>query len=127
MASKVWLIIVMVVLTAVEAFGQYLLALHHRGGAGFMGLPVRVLPILTWILYGVCTYILLYSYSFTTMGKAEVYWDAMSALMVPVIGFIYFNENINTVGWSGIALIIFGTLILGEEERIFSWITGKKN
>jgi len=92
-----------------------------------MGLPVRVLPILTWILYGVCTYILLYSYSFTTMGKAEVYWDAMSALMVPVIGFIYFNENINTVGWSGIALIIFGTLILGEEERIFSWITGKKN
>ena len=77
-----------------------------------------MLPILTWILYGVCTYLLLHSYNYTTMGKAEVYWDALSALIVPFIGLIYFRNNINFIGWSGIFLIVIGTLMLSYEKKI---------
>ena len=52
------------------------------------------------------------------MGKAEVYWDAMSAIIVPLIGVIYFGNKINVVGWSGIALIVIGTLMLSFEKSL---------
>jgi uncharacterized membrane protein len=48
------------------------------------------------------------------MGKAEVYWDALSAIVVPLIGFIYFSEDINTLGWIGIFLIIIGTMMVSK-------------
>ena len=52
------------------------------------------------------------------MGKAEVYWDALSALIVPFIGLIYFSNKINYVGWTGIFLIIVGTLMLSYERKL---------
>ena len=52
------------------------------------------------------------------MGNAEVYWDAMSALIVPIIGVIYFGNEINLVGWCGIGLIITGTFMLSLQKII---------
>ena len=47
------------------------------------------------------------------MGKAEVYWDAASALLVPLIGIYAFKDIISFQGWIGIIMIICGTLLLG--------------
>ena len=112
------LIVLISFITLAEALGQYLLYITHHNTKkdilyyGF--LPTQILPFVTWLLYGVCTYLLLHSYKFTTMGKAEVYWDALSAIVVPLIGFIYFSEDINTLGWIGIFLIIIGTMMVSK-------------
>ena len=52
------------------------------------------------------------------MSKAEVYRDALSALIVPIIGATFFENTINVVGWFGIILIILGTLLLAGEKNI---------
>jgi multidrug transporter EmrE-like cation transporter len=111
------LFILILFITLLEALGQYLLNItHHKSKKNILYygfLPIKILPWITWLLYGLCTYLLLHSYKFTTMGKAEIYWDALSAIIVPIIGIIYFSEDITILGWTGIFLIIIGTLILG--------------
>ena len=52
------------------------------------------------------------------MSKAEVYWDAASAVIVPLIGVFYFRNSINIIGWLGIALIIVGTICLGYQKDL---------
>ncbi len=53
------------------------------------------------------------------MSKVEVYWDALSALIVPIIGVVFFNNSINVIGWSGIILIIIGTTLLATEKDLY--------
>jgi multidrug transporter EmrE-like cation transporter len=104
------LIILISVITLSEALGQYLLRLYKS-------FPhLWWLPYITWFLYGLCTYLLLQTYTYTTMGKAEVYWDALSAIIVPLIGIYAFNNPINLINWIGIALVCIGTLFLTIQE-----------
>lgn len=56
------------------------------------------------------------------MSKAEVYWDALSALIVPVIGAMFFGNTINVIGWCGIVLIILGTLLVAGDKNIYKLI-----
>ena len=111
-----------IVITLSEALGQFLLNKYHHSvikqTAYYGPLPIFILPFITWLLYGICTWLLLNSYKYTTMSKAEVYWDALSALIVPIIGFLYFKEKINGVGWVGIGLIMVGTIILAFENPL---------
>ena len=58
-------------------------------------------------------------------AKAEVFWDAASAIVVPVIGIMAFNDSINIIGWGGITLIIIGTLILGFEKELMNYLHKK--
>lgn len=116
------LTILIIVITLTEALGQFLLSIHHhysmKNMTHYFGIPIFTLPFITWSLYGLCTYLLMHSYKYTSMGKAEIYWDALSALIVPIIGFVYFRNEINNVGWCGIALIIIGTLMISNESKI---------
>lgn len=119
--KKILLVILITVITLSEALGQFLLSVYHHKkdkNAYYGPIPVKILPIITWLLYGICTYLLYHSYKYTTMGNAEVYWDAMSALIVPIIGVIYFGNEINLVGWCGIGLIITGTFMLSLQKII---------
>lgn len=104
------LIILISVITLSEALGQYLLRLYKTFP------DLWWLPFITWILYGLCTYLLLETYTYTTMGKAEVYWDALSAIIVPIIGIYAFNNEINLINWIGILLVCIGTLFLTIQE-----------
>ena len=101
------LIILIIIITASEALGQYLLRTYHNVHKNssfkrrhFTFIPTSILPLVTWFLYGICTFLLLYTYNYTTMGKAEVYWDALSALVVPFIGLI-----ILIVGFAGCLIL----------------------
>ena len=105
-------------ITLSEAFGQYVLKLSVFKNSSFLGIPSRFLPGLTWLMYGLCTIMLVNTYNYTSMAKAEVFWDAASAIIVPIIGVMAFNEDIDIVGWFGILLIIIGTIILGFEKAI---------
>jgi len=120
------LVILILMITVSEAVGQFLLNLYHlapyKNITHYGPFPVICLPFVTWLLYGLCTFLLLRSYEYSTMGKVEVYWDALSALIVPVIGVIYFSNNINIIGWTGIVLIIIGTMILGYEKEIGKYL-----
>ena len=113
MNQTINLIIIIVLITLTEAFGQYILRLGFNGDGNLIPIPVHYYPIITWLLYGICTYILYVSYKYTTMGKAEVYWDAASTLLVPIIGVIAFKNRISFQGWIGIIMVICGTLLLG--------------
>ena len=105
MNKNIQLILLIIVITLSEALGQYLLRLGKQTNREYFA-------IFTWLLYGVCTYLLLKTYNYTTMGKAEVYWDALSAIIVPLIGVYAFNNYISLKGWFGILLIIIGTFLL---------------
>ena len=100
------LFFLILVITCSEALGQYLLKLSTTHA------KYRYLPFVTWLLYGVCTFFLVKTYKYTTMGNAEVYWDALSAVLVPVIGVYTFNNTIKPKGWLGILLIMSGTALL---------------
>ena len=113
------LVILIFAITCVEAFGQYLLKIYYDSKHGsfkrtdqFMFLPQYMLPYITWVCYGICTFLLSQSYAYTSMGKAELYWDSLSTIIVPLIGFIAFKEKLGHTGWSGIFLIILGSFII---------------
>jgi len=128
------LIALIVAVTLTEALGQYILQIYHRyhkSGKDVLSvndvlpdglLPkafdVPIFPIVTWLLYGICTVILLNSYDYTTMGKAEVYWDALSALLVPLVGVIFLRSKINIYGWIGITMVLIGTLMIGFQYNL---------
>lgn len=120
------LIILIIIITLSEALGQFLLNVKHhytiKNISHFGIIPINILPILTWLLYGICTFLLMHSYKYTSMSKAEVYWDALSAVIVPLIGVLYFKSVINIYGWIGISLIIIGTLMLSFENQIKNFI-----
>ena len=120
--KNIKLIVLILVITLSEALGQFLLSVNYhytmKNIVNFGPIPIKLLPFITWGLYGICTYLLLHSYRYTTMGKAEVYWDALSALIVPLIGVIYFKDKIHFMGWTGIFLIIAGTLLLSYERKL---------
>ena len=105
------LILLISVITLSEALGQYLLRLSRNYPRYWW------LPFCTWGLYGVCTYLLLQTYQYTTMGKAEVYWDALSAIIVPLIGIYAFNNKLSLANWIGIGLVCIGTILLVIKEK----------
>ncbi len=109
-------------ITLSEALGQYVLKLSVFKNNKFLGIPARFLPGLTWMLYGLCTIMLVNTYKYTSMAKAEVFWDAASAIVVPIIGVMAFNDSINIIGWGGIVLIIIGTIILGFEKELLNYL-----
>jgi len=114
--------ILIIIITLSEALGQFLLSKRYNISpkkTHYRGIPVKILPLITWLLYGICTYLLLIAYKYTSMSKVEVYWDALSALVVPIIGIVFFNNSINVIGWSGIFLIIFGTGLLAAEKDLY--------
>ncbi len=128
------LVALMVAITITEALGQYILQVHHRyrkAGKDVLsvkdlspygkipkGLDIPLYPLATWLLYGICTIILLNSYDYTSMGNAEVYWDALSALLVPLIGVVYLRSNVNLYGWVGIMMVLIGTLMIGFQRDL---------
>lgn len=133
-SNHVNLVLLILAITSTEALGQFMLQLYHqhkKKGKKLdttqrllnyfdikTKLSVPIYPLFTWFLYGVCTVMLLDSYKFTTMGDAEVYWDALSALLVPFIGVVMFHNDINRIGWLGIIMVLVGTLLLGFSRKI---------
>ena len=133
-SNHVSLVLLIVAITSTEALGQFMLQLYHQHKKkgkelnttqrllNYFGiktkLSVPIYPLCTWFLYGLCTVMLLDSYKFTTMGDAEVYWDALSALLVPFIGVIMFHNDINNIGWIGIIMVLTGTLLLGFSKKV---------
>ena len=133
-SDHVNLVLLILAITSTGALGQFMLQLYHQREKkdkkadttkmllNYFGikteLAVPLYPLSTWFLYGLCTVMLLDSYKYTTMGKAEVYWDALSALLVPFIGVIMFHNDINDIGWIGIVMLLIGTLLLGFSKKI---------
>jgi len=113
--------ILIVTISCIEAFAQYLLKVYYDSKHGsfnrtdqFQFLPQASLPYITWLCYGLCTYILAKSYEYTTMSRAEVYWDAASTIIVPLVSTIAFKERLGYQGWGGIFLVVIGALLLSN-------------
>ena len=58
------------------------------------------------VLWDLCTFLLAKTYEYTSMGKSEVYWDALSAIIVPLVSTIAFKEQLGYQGWGGIFLVV---------------------
>ena len=119
--KSVILVILISAITAVEAFGQYLLKIYYNSKHGSFKrtdqlkfLPLYILPYITWMCYGLCTFMLSKRYAYTSMGRAELYWDSLSTIIVPLLGTIIFKEHLGYQGWSGIFLVILGSFIVSS-------------
>jgi multidrug transporter EmrE-like cation transporter len=113
--------ILLLTIACIEAFGLYLLKVYYdvkyvnfNRTDHFQFLPQISLPYITWVCYGLCTFLLAKTYEYTSMGKSEVYWDALSAIIVPLVSTIAFKEQLGYQGWGGIFLVIIGALILSN-------------
>ena len=119
--KSVMLGILLLTIACIEAFGLYLLKVYYdvkyvnfNRTDHFQFLPQISLPYITWVCYGLCTLLLVKTYEYTSMGRAEVYWDALSCIIVPLVSTIAFKEQLGYQGWGGIFLVIIGALILSN-------------
>jgi len=110
-------------ITSIEAFGQYLLKIYYDSKHGsfkrtdqLQFIPQYFLPYITWICYGLCTFLLSRTYKYTTMGRAQVYWDALATVIVPLISTVAFKERLGYQGWTSIFFVVLGALILANSK-----------
>ena len=69
--------------------------------------------IAAWLLYGICCITLLWSYKYSDLGAIETLWDAGTSVIVPIIGYLIFNDKINITSGSGIILTCVGIYLIG--------------
>ena len=70
-------------------------------------------PILTWLIYGVCVFLLYYAYrNGSNTALIELLWNIGTSAAVPIIAYILFKEKMKALDIFAIILIIVGGLLL---------------
>ena len=109
------IIAVAVGLTLLETVGQSLLRKFHLDNKNNNTKTYKMwyLPFIAWLLYGICVYLLLFSYKFGNLGLIEIFWDTGTNTLIPLIGVLIFGENLTNWGWVGVIVATVGGIILG--------------
>jgi multidrug transporter EmrE-like cation transporter len=98
------------ILTLVEAYGQYLLYKYHISKTTSPNILYLIAPV---ILSAGSVILLEFAYDYTSMGIIEVLWNAGMNTVIPLLGYIVFNQQIKPIGIFGIILTTIGSLMLG--------------
>lgn len=100
------------ILTILETVGQTLLRKFYlQKNKNFL------LPITTWLIYGICVITLYFGYSYVSEGFMEVLWNAGTNTLIPIAGLLFFEEGINMTGWVGILLTLIGGTMIGISKK----------
>lgn len=68
---------------------------------------------LGWLMYLFALYFLFRSYSYTNFAIANGIWNALSTVLVGLIGFFYYGEHLTKYEIAGLGLVVFGFVIIG--------------
>jgi len=66
------------------------------------------------ILHGAYVFMLAQAYTIGDLSRVYPVMRGTSPLVVPVIGVLILNENLNLLGWVGIVSIVLGILVVGD-------------
>lgn len=102
----VFILFMALILTIIETYGQYNLkeySLNKR-------VPYYLLGI---ILYVVSATIFMNLLSYEKVGVINLIWNIMSTLSVFIMGYLIFNESLNSYEMVGAMMAIIGLILLG--------------
>jgi multidrug transporter EmrE-like cation transporter len=95
-------------LASVDGIAMTFLKAHKLG----MIKNIIVFP-LTMIIYSLQPLMFYSGLSFTGMSELNILWDAMSDILVAIIGIAIFKEKITFYKITGFILCLFGIIALG--------------
>lgn len=70
-----------------------------------------LLLVSSMALHGLYVLLLAHAYTISDLSQAYPIMRGISPLLVPVIGVFFLQENLQIVGWAGIALIVLGIFL----------------
>ena len=75
-------------------------------------LPSSYILPLTMVIYSFQPLLFFKGMSFQGMGIINALWNAISSILIALIGFIVFGEKISSINWLGIALCSTGIMLI---------------
>jgi multidrug transporter EmrE-like cation transporter len=93
-------------LTIIETYAQYNLkeySVGHKMGYYLLGI----------IFYVISATIFMKLLSYEKVGVINLIWNIMSTLFVFIMGYLMFNENLNSYELVGAVMAIAGLILLG--------------
>lgn len=109
MSRYMYVILLILITTIVEAYSQYNLKMYNNYKTGYYFL-IGALGYL--IIAGLLTY----SYNFGKMGIINVIWNIGSTILILLIGYFYFSEKLTTLQLFGVILAIVGLILMNFNE-----------
>ena len=104
-------VIFAIVLSILEVVGQTYIRKYY------LDHPASYLyPLMTCIAYATEIVVLYFSYAYANLTVMNTLWNAVTIVLVPIIGVSVFHEKISKVGWFGILLTIIGGTLIGIER-----------
>ena len=100
-----YIIAIVLAIVLVECVGQYCLKKFSQNNMVFW-------YILGALTYGIIAYLLVISYSFEKLAIVNIMWGAMSAFILTLMAYFFYNETLTYTQISGIIVILLGTWLL---------------
>ena len=96
-----FIVIISISLTILEMLGQsilrkFFLLNKDKKPSGYSYI---YLPLISWIIYGLCLILLFISYKYGDITLIEILWDTGTTLLVPIVGILLFNEGLTFYGY----------------------------
>ena len=74
-----------------------------------------LIPIMMCV-YSLEPYFFLQSLQYESMTVMNIMWDAISDVMVTIMGLFYFKEKLSTLKWTGLTFAFIGIVLMSYEE-----------
>lgn len=74
-----------------------------------------LIPIMMCV-YSLEPYFFLQSLQYESMTVMNIMWDAISDVMVTIMGLFYFKEKLSTLKWAGLTFAFIGIVLMSYEE-----------
>ena len=71
------------------------------------------LMFLAWLMYLGVVYFLFISYSDGNFAIANSFWNAVTTIVIAIIGWFYYKEHLNKYELTGIGFVVVGLIIIG--------------
>ena len=71
------------------------------------------LMFLAWLMYLGVVYFLFRAYSDGNFAIANSFWNAVTTIVIAIIGWFYYKEHLNKYELTGIGFVVVGLIIIG--------------
>ena len=71
------------------------------------------LIFLSWLMYLGVVYFLYRAYSGGNFAITNSFWNALTTVLVAIVGWVYYKEHLNKYELTGIGFVVVGLVILG--------------
>ncbi|MDP2624589.1 MAG: SMR family transporter [Candidatus Peregrinibacteria bacterium] len=71
--------------------------------------------IVTMVAFAITGLLLAKSLKYEGVAIVNIIWIALSAILVAGVGYFWFKENITTIQWIGVAIIVLGLALINAK------------